>query len=168
MKFYCLFAAMAVAATASAQMKMMPLTAGDRAFAIKVAQLNIAEVTLGNIAEKNAMKPMVKDFGTQMVNDHTKFRMELQNWAKPRRLALPNRTDPAHAAVIAKLSKLKGARFDKEYTAAMVDGHKKAVAEFSAQVSAGKDRSLKQWARRTLMVLKSHLSMAMSMQRYIK
>jgi putative membrane protein len=59
-----------------------------------------------------------------------------------------------------KLSKMKGAAFDRAYMAHMVTAHQQAVALFQKETSGGKDPEAKAWAAKILPTLQEHLKMA--------
>lgn len=66
---------------------------------------------------------------------------------------------PKHKEVMEKLSKLKGAEFDREYVKAMVEDHEKDVAAFEATSKGAVDADVKAFATKTLPTLKEHLQM---------
>src|SRR4051794_29437603 len=49
----------------------------DQAFIDEAAKGGLAEVTLGQLAVRRAINPEVRQFGQQMVDDHTKVNSEL-------------------------------------------------------------------------------------------
>jgi len=62
-------------AAAGATAQMSP---ADQAFATKAASGGLTEVSLGKLAIKNANAPQVRQFGQQMVTDHTQANQQLQ------------------------------------------------------------------------------------------
>lgn len=137
----------------------------SQSFASQAAVIGKAEVELGQLALKNSQDPSVQKFAQRMISDHTNAAKQLKSVADKQSLALPQTLDPEHQALKAKLTKLKGADFDREYTKAMVDGHEKAVALFeSAAQSPQLPADLKQFAAGTLPTLKGHRDMAHSME----
>ena len=96
----------------------------DREFVTEMLRDGSAEVQLGNLASERAQSPDVKQFGQMMVKDHTKAGEQLKQIAaqyniQPETTAL----DDDHQDLMERLSKLRGAEFDREYMSAMVDGH---------------------------------------------
>lgn len=65
-----------------------------------------------------------------------------------------------HHALVAKLSSLSGAEFDREYMRQMVKDHSDAVELFQKEASRGKDTDLKGFAAKTLPAIQEHLRMA--------
>ena len=59
-----------------------------------------------------------------------------------------------------KLSKMRGAEFDRAYMREMVEDHDKDVKKFRQQAEHGNDADLKTFAQNTLPVLEQHQKMA--------
>jgi putative membrane protein len=134
--------------------------ADDRSFVLKAAGAGIAEVKLGELAEKQATSPDVKKFAARMVQDHTQANHELTKIVEGRGIQLPTTLDKKHQEVYDRLSKLTGAEFDQDFMRHMLEDHKDAVALFEAQAKDGQDAALKAFATKTLPTLREHLKMA--------
>jgi len=134
----------------------------DKHFLKEAAQGGQAEVTLGQLAVKQAASEDVKKFGQHMVDDHGKANDELKNLAASENETLPTKLDEKAQATRKRLSHLSGAEFDRAYMEEMVKGHKKTVAAFEHEAQHGKDENLKNWATQTLPTLKEHLDLAQS------
>jgi len=132
----------------------------DKAFVTEAAQGGMAEVALGQLAVKQGAAKDVKDFGKHMVTDHSKANDELKQLAAKKKWDLPTDVGAEHKATMDRLSKLKGAAFDKAYMSDMVEDHVKDVAAFEKASKSAKDTDLKAWAGKTLPTLRHHLSMA--------
>lgn len=131
--------------------------ADDRGFVARAAVGGQAEVQLGELAQRNGSSSQVKQFGAQMVRDHGKANEELKAVATPKGMQLPMQLDAKHAELSARLKKLSGAEFDREYVRAMLDAHKTDVALFERQAASGRDADLKAFAQKTLPTLRQHL-----------
>lgn len=156
-----LFATMAWAGSSNPQNNSMAKpTAMDRSFMDKAAQGGMAEVQLGQLAEKNGQSQEVKDFGKRMVTDHSKANDELKQVAGKQDVTLPSKMDATDQATYDRLEKLHGAEFDQAYMHDMVRDHEKDVADFRSHEKTIKDTDLKDWISTTLPTLESHLSEA--------
>lgn len=144
----------------SAEVGANAVTPGDRDFVTRAAQDGRLEVELGNIAEEKASKDAVKQFGKQMVTDHTQANRELEQVAKRKNVALPADIGQEGAQMRSKLQGLSGEAFDREYVNAMVKEHEKAVELFRKQAEGNGDPELKQLASKTLPTLQQHLDHA--------
>ena len=149
-------------------------------FINEMAVAGKAEVELGNLANQRAQTADVKAFGQMMVKDHTRAGMELTQIAKQLNVTPPTQLDTKHRELVDRLSKLKGAEFDREYMTAMVMGHEEVSAKLrtmsgesatsTSSTSAargaqsvgtsGSDAALKQWASKTLPTVQMHLERA--------
>lgn len=132
----------------------------DADFAMKGADGGMAEVMMGQLGEKNGSSQAVKDFGAQMVTDHTKANDELKSLAAQKNITLPATTSADHQRMHDDLAKKSGKDFDKAYMDMMVDDHQKNVDLFQNEANNGADADLKAWAAKTLPTLQSHLDKA--------
>lgn len=129
----------------------------DKSFAEAAAMGGMMEVTLGEMASKNAMNPNVKSLGTMMAKDHSKANNELKSWATTVGYTLPTTLDAEKQKMVDDLKAKKGADFDKAYADMMVKDHKKDIEEFKKQSLKGSEASLKAFATKTLSTLEHHL-----------
>ncbi len=146
-------------------------------FVEKMGQVGVAEVKLGELAAQRAANADVKQFGRRMVSDHQKANTELKQIASRMSVQLPTELDTKHQELYDRLSKLKGAAFDREYMKAMVDGHQEVAQELErhADSAAAKpgdrtvgttgaaapaDASIHAWASKTLPDVRQHLEQA--------
>ena len=141
---------------------------GDDAFMMKAAQGGMAEVELGRLAAEKAQSAEVKKFANTMVEDHSNANTELKSLATKKGVTLPADVGSEHKATMEKLKALSGAEFDKAYVAAMVEDHKKDVAEFEKQATEAKDADVKAVVTKTLPTLKKHLEMIQAIQSKMK
>ena len=80
------------------------------AFMKKAAIGGMAEVELGQIAQRNGSSAQVKDFGARMVQDHSKANDELKQLAGAKGVMLPSTLDGKNQKVVDRLQKLSGGR----------------------------------------------------------
>ena len=140
--------------------KSMSVHKTDQDFMKKAAEGGMAEVALGELAAKQGSSEDVKHFGQRMVDDHSKANRELMDLASQKGVTLPTEPNAQQKAEKAKMEKLSGANFDREYMRAMVKDHDKDVAEFEKQSRTAHDADLKAWAGKTLPTLQEHKKMA--------
>jgi putative membrane protein len=119
----------------------------------------MAEVKLGELAEQNAHSDAVKSFGKRMRDDHSKANGELEDLAAKKNVTLPKGIDAKSKATYDRLSKLKGAEFDRAYMNAMLQDHRHDVAEFQSAAKSS-DPDVQAFASKTLPTLRSHLDEA--------
>ncbi|HYE35534.1 DUF4142 domain-containing protein [Methylocaldum sp.] len=136
------------------------LSQQDRHFVMEAARGGTAEVKLSQLVNERASRDEVKQFGKHMIHDHTQANKELMRLASGKGEKVSEELDEKHEKLMNRLSGLSGDEFDREYIKAMVQDHKKVVAEFEREASQGQDEDLKHWAGKILPKLQQHLQMA--------
>jgi putative membrane protein len=139
---------------------MAQMSPADKTFATKAAEGGQAEVSLGQLASEKAGSQQVRQFGQQMVKDHSQANAELQTIAKQQNLTLPSKPDSASVQTEQRLKSESGAAFDTAYSRDMVKDHQEDVADFKKEATSGQDPALKAFAQKYLPVLQHHLEMA--------
>ena len=125
-----------------------------------------------------------------MVKDHTLAGQELSRIASELKSRTPAQLDQKHRELVDRLSKLRGAEFDREYMTAMVAGHEEVAADLrmrsgnrltsnepqtadrpvSGTAPVGTsgaalgEEALTQWATKTLPTVQQHLDRARELQ----
>jgi len=138
----------------------VPSRHDDRAFVMEAGPGGLAEVELGRLAAQKGQSADVKKFGQRMVADHSKANAELKKLAASKGITLPAEMNAEQMAEHAKLAKLSGADFDREYMTLMVEDHDKDVAAFLDESKDGSDPDIKSFAAKTLPTLQEHQRMA--------
>jgi putative membrane protein len=91
----------------------------------KLHHSNQKEIEMGKTAEKNGTSKEVKDFGKTLVKDHTAADKKVTALAKQEKIDLPAPMKDDMAAIPA------GPDFDAKFGQAMLDDHKKDIADAS-------------------------------------
>ena len=143
-------------------------TETDKKFAKQAAVGDAAEVQLGQMAQAKGSDDAVKKFGERMVTDHSKADEQLKQIADKQHIALPAELDAPHQAEKSRLSILTGSAFDRAYALEMVQDHQKTIQKFQQEATGGGDPELKDFATKTLPILKEHLSLAQQMQQKVE
>ncbi|HEX8524219.1 MAG TPA: DUF4142 domain-containing protein [Tepidisphaeraceae bacterium] len=132
----------------------------DKKFITEAASGGMLEVRLGEYASKNATNQAVKDFGQQMVTDHSRANEQLMTLAQSKGVDVPKELDKKEQKTYDRLTKMSGADFDKAYMKEMVKDHEKDVKEFEKEAKDGKDEEIKKFASDNVETLRHHLEMA--------
>ncbi len=140
----------------------------DSAFVKEAAAGGMAEVDMGKLAQEKAGNDQVKQFGSRMVQDHSKANDELKQVAGAKGVQLPAAPDAKAQAEMKKMQSLSGSAFDKHYMDHMVADHKQDIAAFEKEAKSGKDPEVKAFAEKTLPTLKEHLQLAQQAQSAVK
>jgi putative membrane protein len=96
----------------------------------------MAEVQLGNIAVERAASGDVKSFGEMMAKEHRQANQDLSQVAAVLNLKPTTELDRKHLELIDRLSRLRGAEFDREFINAMVKGHEEVAGQLEARAAA--------------------------------
>jgi putative membrane protein len=149
----------------------------DPSFAHFAARSNRAEIELGRLGQEKAQSQAVRDYASQIAEDHMKAQQELRKMASvPEEPEL----DAMHRQTYDRLSQLSGEEFDREFMRVMVDGHRRTIERFEQEAEApgtgvrgttgqplepGED--LSHFAEQTLPTLRSHLERAQQVQEQV-
>ena len=145
---------------APGQAQEQKLSEKDKNFAKEAAMGGMLEVELGTLAQQNASNDQVKQFGARMVQDHGDANEELMAILADKDMTAPQQLDQKHKQMIDRLSKMRGAEFDRTYMREMVEDHDKDVKKFRQQATQGNDADLKEFAQNTLPILEQHEKLA--------
>jgi len=132
----------------------------DSSFLTDAIQINLAEIAVGDLAQKNGATDDVKAYGKMLVDDHTASNKQAASLAQANGITPPNEPKPADREAQQHLATLSGPEFDREFAKAMVKGHKEAIGKFEA-ASKGDD-DIAKFAQDTLPTLQKHLEQAQS------
>lgn len=146
-------------------MSTTPLTKDDSTFIMEAAIGGMMEVEAGQLAQQNAAKQRVKDFGAMMVTDHGKANDELKSFASGRGMALPSEIPADKKKSLESMKAMKGKAFDNRYMTMMNEDHRKTIDLFQKQANSGGDTQLKTWAQNTLPVLQKHMDSAQAIKK---
>lgn len=137
----------------------------DAQFLVNAAEINVEEISLGQLAQQKASMTHVKEMGKMMVDDHTKAMAALTELAKAKMIAIPTTATENAMDAYKKLNGEPAKDFDKDYSDMMVSGHKDAIAMFEKASVECKDADIKAWATATIPTLKAHLHHALMCQK---
>jgi putative membrane protein len=131
-------------------------------FIQKAAMSDMYEVQAGKLAAEKGQADVVKQFGQQMVDAHTKTTEELIGIVKSKNIKvdLPTKLDATHQKLIDDLTSASAQDFDKTYANQQVDAHQEAVDLFKRYASSGDNADVKQFAEKTLPTIEHHLNEA--------
>jgi len=130
----------------------------DAKFYRDAAEGGIAEVAMGILAQQKAQSPSVKDFGAQMVKDHSAANEKLKALAQSKNITLPANPSVDEMEAKSKLQVLSGQSFDKSYIKGMIKDHEEDIAEFKKEAASGQDPDARAFASATLPTLQAHLN----------
>jgi putative membrane protein len=163
-----LLASLALAVTAGPVVAQSTTTTGgpaslrpaDLEFVLKAYGDGIAEIALGELAQQQAGRAEVRNFGQHMAEDHGKANQELAQIATSRGTNPPEEPPKVATEVQRTLEAYQGADFDSVYIAQQVGAHTVAVTLFEHEAENSQTPELRDFAQKYLSVLKEHLQQA--------
>ena len=139
----------------------------DRIFLIHAAQTNMAEVMMGDLALRRSRNAGVRMVASTTRRDHSKAQSELAGHFRTLGAPMPTNPGPIHTAVYEKLSRLRGAAFDRAYMAVQVGAHENSVTLFSHEAMMGRSQSVKAHALNKLPHILGHTAMIYDVARRV-
>ncbi|GAB3219313.1 DUF4142 domain-containing protein [Micromonospora halotolerans] len=144
-----------LAPAAAAQAAAQP-SAQDTQYLQAVHQVNLFEITAGNLAQQKGQNQQVKDLGKMFVTDHTQLDQTVQSTAQQLNVQLPADPTADQQKVLDRLNNLSGAEFDKAWVTAQLAGHVQAIQATQTEISQGSEQSVIQLAQDALPILQAH------------
>lgn len=141
----------------------MSLGAADNSFIMQAASGGLSEVALGQMAQQKAVNPAVRQFGAEMVQDHTPADKELVALAAKKGVSPPAGPDAAHRATANQLSTLSGTAFDQQYLASQQQDHQLQIKLYQDESQNGTDPDVRAFASKNLPMLQHHLRQVQSL-----
>ena len=132
------------------------LSDGDREFVENAAESGYAEVATGKAAAKSDNQA-IRDFGNQMVDEHSKMNEELASIAKQKGLTPPTTADLASKAKNALMNVLPGKTFDKQYVSSQLNDHQETLQLMQNEAQSGQDPDLKAFAQKSVPMIQKHI-----------
>lgn len=148
------FGALAMATAAS------PASADTTEFLNKAIRGDNSEATLGALAQSRGHSAKVRAFGAMLVRDHRRAKLQAVPVARRHHLPVSAAMAPEARAERARLQRMHGAAFDREFARYMVEDHRKDIAEFEKEVASRDPADVRALARQTLPALRKHLATA--------
>jgi predicted outer membrane protein len=134
----------------------------SEAFLKKAIEGNFAEVSMGDLAQKNGQSDGVKSYGKMLSTDHAAANQKALDAAKDLGMNPPTEPNAKQKADYDKMSKMSGVGFDKMFATHMVADHQKDIAEYK-KASKIKDAA-GEYASGQIDTLQKHLDTAKSLK----
>jgi len=135
---------------------------GSETFLKKAIEGNFAEVSMGELAQKNGQSEDVKSYGKVLSTDHGAANQKAMDAAKGLAMNPPSGPNAKQKADYDNMSKMSGAAFDKMFATHMVADHQKDIAEYK-KAAKNKDAG-GEYAAGQIDTLQKHLEAAKSLK----
>ena len=133
-------------------------------FMTKAIQGNLAEVSIGQLAQKQAESQEVRSYGQQLVTDHSAAGQRATAVASQMGMTPPSEPSKKQQSDAAKMAKMSGAAFDRAFVQHMVADHRKEIAEHRKAAKMKNDMAAS-YATEALPTLEKHLEMAQALNK---
>jgi putative membrane protein len=153
-----------MAGVAAGLIMTSPAFAQDKAsqkFLKAAIEGNLAEVQLGELAQKNGDSDRVRLFGQMLQKDHSAANEKAKSAANSLGMSPPSEPNSKQKAMYDRMSKLSGENFDRQFAKDMVEDHKKDIKEYEKE--AKKNDAGGAYAKEALPTLRKHLETAQSL-----
>jgi putative membrane protein len=132
----------------------------DHLWIREAAADNLLEVKLGQLAERKATNPAVKQFGQRMVTDHAKANADLTAMTSSHGFTFQPGLARKHEQKVDRLEKASGKEFDRAYIRSMIEDHTDDVNYFENERMHARSEPVRDYAAKYLPMLREHLSQA--------
>jgi putative membrane protein len=140
-----------------------------------VHNANAGEIALGKLASTKGTNAKVREFGQEMVKDHTQMMKDAHALMTKVNAGVDSTWDDAKDLASAGGDKLKeltdkakGADWDKNYIDFMVDGHQKVLGKLQDAAKATSDTTVAAGLAKATAKVQEHLTKAQSIQAGLK
>lgn len=142
-------------------------TMQDPVFLLTAASSNLLELQAGQVASQKASNADVKKYAQMMISHHTKSTQELKAVATPLGVTPSPTLMPVHQAMLDRLNTKTGKDFDEAYMDLMETAHKLDIALFEVKSKAAEKPTVQAFATKTLPMLRSHQTMASTIEKKV-
>ncbi|HEX7238082.1 MAG TPA: DUF4142 domain-containing protein [Gammaproteobacteria bacterium] len=149
-----------VTAEASPRAPTDTTNARSTEFLLDALRASLTEARMGKLAAQQSGEQKIRDFGLELESDHTAHAAEIERLLEPLRVTIPAEPSAEGVSQLAALSRLSGREFDSAFIQAAIWMHNDAIERYGAQTHANPDRSLHDFAARSLPMLREHLARA--------
>jgi putative membrane protein len=129
-------------------------------FLLAALRTSLAEVRMGELAARHSYDQQVRDYGTKLKSDHTAHAAEIERMLEPLGVTIPTEPSAEALSQLAALERLSGEELDAAFIQMTIWTHTEAIEKYGAQTHANPDRSLHDFATRSLPMLREHLAAA--------
>ena len=132
-------------------------------FISEAIQGNLAEISMGQLAQSKSQNDGVRMFGKALEADHSAAVEQSTAAATEVGARVPTEPNTKQKRAYEMMSKLSGTKFDREFIDQMVEDHKMDISKYTKQANGS--GPVASYAKETLPTLKQHLDTAQSLQK---
>ena len=133
-----------------------------KTFLTEAIEGNLAEVQMGQLAQKQATTLAVRSYGQMLEQEHTVANQKARAAANATQVTPPTQPNSKQKADYDRLSQLLGAAFDEQFADHMVMDHKEDIQKY--EKAASMNNAAGTYAKEALPTLRKHLQNAESLK----
>lgn len=170
LSLHLLFSAHAQAVNHSSHTTQSQTSSFETHFFSKLHQGNQQEMEIGRLAQQEGDSQQVRDFGAQLIKDHSEADRKIMNLAQTKNWNISNSPKPRNSnekeesdkknKELTKLKSLSGVEFDNEFKKLMIKSHQQNISEVQRAIPKLSDSDARDLAQSLLPTLKHHEEMA--------
>jgi predicted outer membrane protein len=134
-----------------------PLAPADRDMLIRVRLAGLWEIPAGQLAQERAGRPIVKEVGAQLRDDHLELDRQVRSVAGELGVALPDQPNAQQREWLAELSSKSGEEFDKAFTWLLRAAHGGVFATVAAVRASTTNDVVRQFAETAVNIVMKHM-----------
>lgn len=138
------------------------LTESD--FMVKATQAHLAEIDMARLAKLQSKNERLKSYAGMVLHDHTDALADVTKLMKEKNVPEPKTFAAETKQDIARMSRLEGSEFDREFVNMMVSDHQKALELFRNTSASAHDTGVQDYADNMIPKLEKHLQKAQELQ----
>ncbi len=123
-------------------------------------QSNLAEISIGQLAQTKGSNARIKELADTTVNDHTQAKTKLSEVAQMMDVSLPSQPNATQLSQAAKLKAASPASFDLLYAQVQVGAHQQALTLARRAQNSTQNADVKAYTTFYIGVASMHLTMA--------
>ncbi len=140
-------------------------TETDATLLVEVAEISLAEIKLGQLAQRNGQATNIRALGKRLKEAHAQYLETLKELGKKKLIILPLSPTPKVQHLLEKLQKMPKNAFDNAYFDRTVAAYEQAIGKFEAIAKNNNDPDIQHWIRTTLKGLQAQLAYALMHKR---
>lgn len=121
---------------------------------------NQLQLALGEVANRNAMSPEVKELSTQILAESQQIQSNFQDLAQAAEIDLNPALTPEYLSIIDTIQTYEGAKFDSAFIYTVIDEHKNDIERLNEWATSTSNPIIRQEVTENVKLLQTQLSKA--------
>lgn len=146
-----------IAITTNQSSFVVEVQENDAQFLVNVAEMNLEEIMLGQLAKHNGILPQTRSLGISLENSHLRLQQQLVKLSKEKSIVIPIVPTDKTKEIFSHLRLIEGIEFDNMYCQKRIESHTSAITLFEKISKNTKDMEVQAFASATMPILKKQI-----------